>query len=354
MRLKIAVVGLNPGTAIYANLMARHDNEVTMITSLDAEYVELTDLKLHTSLGVLNPQVGRLFSIKYLGDIVGVNIIRTNLNNVNVLGSEDVIINGRQYHFDKVIVGGEVVFKAWKDPVQDLINSGMGIRIVGNDPGLTLTTALLISEMGGKVHIDVNGVPVDNDVLRLLPLNYSTDYGEVLDLSYDIKQPITKGNVDIISKGVAAVDSLSGLSYVVARDYELMIRGKLLALRDLGLIDVKPVIPRLEVGLGVKWTYVAMGLGRNELARVYRDLSSSRISYRQEGKDLVVKALYRGGKLLGMQVLMRGLRNLNWIYALYALLITGNTPLLLLDMGYEELGTVRGILEHLMMDVLSI
>lgn len=346
-------MGLNPGTAIYAYLMAKRDNEVTIVTSLNEDYVELTDLKLHTILGVINPQVNRLFSVKYLEDVLGIDIIRTGLNHVKVTGNNKMLIDEKYYHFDNVIVGNEVKIKDWDKVIQELANTKGGVKIVSNDTGLSLATALLLSELGNEVYIDMNNIPIDEDLLRLLPIKYSVNYEKTLVLNYDIEQPIING-AELLGKGATGVDLLSGLSYVVTGDYELIIRGKLMALRDLGLINGKPVIPRLEVGLGVNWSYVTIGLERNALIKVYRDLSSSKISYRQDGKDIVVKALYRGGKLLGMQFVIHGVKNLNWIYSVYALILSGNTPFLLLDMGYEDFGTVRGLLEHLIMDVLSI
>ncbi len=346
-------MGLNPGTAIYAYIMARHDQEITIITNHQGDHVELLDLKPHAVLGVLSDQVIKLFSIKYLVDIMGIRLIKADLGDVEVSDNGDVVINDRRYHFDRVIVGSEVELRDLKGAINNAVSVGKGVRIVSGDPGLALNMALLLSELKYSVNVDLDRAPLDHEMVRALPIRHVADYEGTLNLEYKIRVPIVHGTVERLGRGFKSVDSLSGVEYLVTRDYELLVRGKLMALRDLGLIgDLK--VPRLEVGLGLEWSYVAMGLSGRELGGVYRDLSSSRVSYRWGGRDLMAKVLYRGGRILGMQFVVHGVGSLNWAFMVYALLLTGNTPLLLLDMGYEGFGTTRGLLEHLVMDVLNI
>ncbi len=126
-------------------------------------------------------------------------------------------------------------------------------------------------------------------------------------------------------------------------------------MRDLGIINSLPLMPRLEVGLSRNWSFLSVGLTRNELGTVFRDLSSSRVAYHSDGVDIVAKVIHRGNKLLSLQVLARGVKLFNWFSLIYSLIMLNNTAYLLLDMGYEAVfNTVRGLLEQLMLNLYNI
>ncbi|WP_243670887.1 hypothetical protein [Vulcanisaeta sp. JCM 16161] len=123
----------------------------------------------------------------------------------------------------------------------------------------------------------------------------------------------------------------------------------------MGIIDSLPLMPRLEIGFSRNWSFLSVGLTRNELTSVFRDLSSSRIAYHSDEADITAKVIYRGNRLLGLQVLARGIKLLNWFSSIYSLIMLNGTAYLLLDMGYETLfNTVRGMLEQLMLNLYNI
>ncbi len=172
--------------------------------------------------------------------------------------------------------------------------------------------------------------------------------------------------IDVVDKGGWLIgrggfmlrDSLSGIEYVINRDYQLiMMGGKLLAMRDLGVIDSLPLMPRLEIGFSRNWSFLSVGgLTQHELSAVFRDLSSSRVAYHSGETDIIAKVIYRGNKLLSLQLLARGgIKLLNWFSSIYSLIMLNNAAYLLLDMGYETaFGVVRGLLEQLMLNLYNI
>ncbi len=359
----MAVVGLNPGTAIYAQYLAKDGHEVTVLTEGQGDVV-IMDLLPHASLNIVGGESTKLFTRRYLEDVLGIEILNVKLNSVLINGDRVSLIGGGGERvvnrYDRVVVGSEALPRESSDCVSiyRLAPSSSNHVINGSDAGKNAESLMLIRDMGGNA-VTNSPIALDNDVLKPLMINRNTaGIGKCVSTDYEVAKPLI-GIVGkdgwFIGRGFAMRDSLSGIEYVINRDYQLIMMGKLMALRDLGIIDSLPPMPRLEIGFSRNWSFLTIGLTRDELGSVYRDLSSSRVSYHGGGVDIVAKVIYRGNRLLNLQVLARGVRPLNWFSTVYSLVMLNNTAYLLLDMGYEVIfGTVRGPLEQLMLNLYNI
>jgi len=351
-RRSVGVVGLNPGTAIYAQYLAKEGYSVTLFTQVGEYGLRLLDYEVHVRLGLMEPNSARLFTMKYLVDVLGMEVRSVSMGDVEVSGNEVRIGDGR-FTFDKVLVGtesrvsGECVPYVLVDPT-DLGNSRVKFR--GKDLGKALELAMIITELGGSVEVP-RDLPLDADVLRNLELRSDGDGELCISVDYDVFAPKSNHGY-IVGKGVVRVDPLSGLKFTVWRDQLLLIMGKMAAMRELGLMDNVPNIVPLEVGFSRNWSYAAIGLPRTRLIEAYRDLSSSRITFRSRKAFVSSKLNYRGRRILSLQWLGYN-QSMNWVYMAYGLIMGGLSNYLILDSGYEaSFSVVRGIWESLVLDTL--
>jgi len=356
--MRIAIAGLNPGSAMYAYYMAKDGHEVTVYTELQGDVV-FADLMPHALLGIVNRESIKLFTRKYLEDILGMHVINTSLKSLIINGNKVVNqAHGVDDRYDKVVVGSEVVLESSGNCLSiysDELKPGK-YAITGKDIGKNLEASLLVSEIGGSVSLNVP-LAIDGDIAKSLPINRVETYNECINTDYKIINPIISEGFtgELVGRGFTMRDSLSGLDYIVNRDYQLVIRGKLLALRDLGVINSVPTMPRLEVGFSRNYSFLSIGLTRDELGLVFRDLSSSRIAYHGDDGEITGKVLHRGNRLLSLQLIMRGIKIYNWFYYIYSLIMLNSTAYLIIDMGYERLfGTLRGLIEQLILDTYNI
>ncbi len=356
--MKIAIAGLNPGTAIYAQYMAKNGHEVTIFTESQNDVV-IADLLPHVSLNIVNRESTRLFTRRYLEDILGIRIRNVKLQSITIDENRIILTNGEYDNYDKVIIGSEIYPASSGRCISVYsIKSLQGKYLIeGRDAGKNTELLLLIADVGGSVDTK-SALVLDDDVLKSVPINRAQDAQECLSTDYEVVKPIIGKigvNNELLGRSFVMRDSLSGIEYVVNRDYQLIIMGKLMALRDLGVINTLPLMPRLELGFSNNWSFMTIGLTREELGSVFRDLSSSRISYRAVDNDIIAKVLHRGNKLLGMQVLARGIKLLSWFYLIYSLVMLNDIAYLVLDMGYERVfGTLRGLLEQLVLNLYNI
>ncbi|WP_446752425.1 hypothetical protein [Vulcanisaeta sp. JCM 16161] len=361
--MKIAIVGLNPGTAIYAQYLAKDGHDITVFTESQGDVI-IMDLLPHSFLSIVNGESIKLFTRKYLEDLLGISVLNVKLGSITINNSEVLITSeaggqGIRGKYDRVVIGSEAlpresgncvsIYRATLSPGNYVINGG--------DVGKNVETLMLVADVGGRA-ITNSPMAIDEDLLKSLPMNRDVKAGGCVSTDYDVVKPLIgvagKG-VWFVGRGFRYRDSLSGIEYVVNRDYQLIMMGKLLAMRDLGIIDSLPLMPRLEIGFSRNWSFLSVGLTRNELTSVFRDLSSSRIAYHSDEADITAKVIYRGNRLLGLQVLARGIKLLNWFSSIYSLIMLNGTAYLLLDMGYETLfNTVRGMLEQLMLNLYNI
>ncbi|BDR91929.1 hypothetical protein [Vulcanisaeta souniana] len=357
--MRLAIVGLNPGTAIYAQYLARDGHDVTIYTETQDD-VKIMDLVPHALLGIVNEETTKLFTRKYLEDLLGIRIVNARLQSV-VIDKNDVVLNdqGTKYHYDRVIVGSEAVPRESGDcgSVYRITLQQGNYIINGNDIGKNTESLLLITDMGGHTSPGLL-MALDDDVLKSLPVSRTQGIETCITTDYGVIKPIvsgTNGGDWMIGRGFITRDPLSGIEYTINRDHQLIMMGKLLALRDLGIIDSLPLMPRLETGFSINWSYLSIGLTKRELSTVFRDLSSSRITYRADDVVIIAKALHRGSKPLGIQILTRGIKLLNWYSSIYTLVMLGKSAYLMLDMGYERaFNVVRGILEQLLLNLHNI
>ena len=357
--MRLAIVGLNPGTAIYAQYLARDGHEVTIYTETQGD-VKIMDLAPHALMGIVNEETTKLFTRKYLEDLLGIRIVSAGLQSV-VIDKNDVVLNdqGSRYHYDRVIVGSEAV-------PREFGNCGSVYRIRlrqgnyvinGNDIGKNTESLLFITDMGGYANPGLL-MALDDDLLKSLPISRTQGIETCITTDYEVIKPVASsinGGDWLIGRGFTTRDPLSGIEYSINRDHQLIMMGKLLALRDLGIINSLPLIPRLETGFSINWSYLTIGLTRRELSAVFRDLSSSRITYRTDDMIIIAKTLHRGSKLLGIQILAKGIKLLNWYSSIYTLVMLGESTYLILDMGYEKtFNIIRGILEQLLLNLHNI
>ncbi|MFB6469700.1 MAG: hypothetical protein TU36_000445 [Vulcanisaeta sp. AZ3] len=355
--MKIAIAGLNPGTAIYAYYMAKNGHETTIYTNTQGDVIVM-DLIPHTKLGIINTETTKLFTRKYLEDILGINIINTQLETLSI-NKNKVIDKAKDTNttYDKVVIGTEATPRNAGN-CMNIYNHELTkdeYIISGTDLGKNTETLLLITDLGGTATTK-SPLALDEDIIKTLPHNKTQDTGQCLTTDYDVTMPITtEEHYDSIGRGLKLVDSLSGIDYVINRDYQLIIMGKLLALRDLGIVNSLSQIPRLEVGFSRNWSFITIGLTKSELTNIFRDLSSSRTSLHSSDSDITAKVLHRGRKLLSLQIITKGIRLDNWFYHIYSLVMLDKAPYLILDMGYERLfGTFKGTIEGLIMNIYNI
>ncbi|GAB6943856.1 hypothetical protein [Vulcanisaeta sp. JCM 14467] len=360
--MKIAVIGLNPGTAIYAQYLAKDGHEITILTESRGDAI-IMDLLPHALLGIVNKELTKLFTRKYLEDVLGINILNVKLSAVTINGDK-VLIMGKADDqdvggkYDRVIVGSEALPRESSNCVSAYkvtLSSGDYV-INGFDAGKNTELLMLTADLGGRA-VTSSPTAIDGDVLKYLPINSNVESGTCVSTDYDVIKPSigAAGSNWFIGRGFTLRDSLSGIEYMVNRDYQLIMMGKLLAMRDLGIIDSLPLMPRLEIGFSRNWSFLSIGLTHDELSTVFRDLSSSRVAYHSGETDIVAKVTYRGRKLLSLQILARGIKLLNWFSSIYSLIMLNGVAYLLLDMGYEvAFSTVRGLLEQLMLNIYNI
>ncbi|MCG2862849.1 MAG: hypothetical protein L7H10_00460 [Vulcanisaeta sp.] len=355
--MKVAIAGLNPGTAMYAYYMAKDGHEVTVYTGVRGDVVFM-DLKPHASLGIVSRESTRLFTRRYLEDVLGIHIVNTDISSLIIAKNNEIVTNGRGNKYDRVIAGSEITPPSLGGCLSVYIDTPSPARYIinGRDPGKNLEISLLISEIGGSIILSPP-LAIDSDLVKSLPINRAQAYDGCVTTDYNVVTPVITGDFtgETLGRGFVMRDPLSGLEYVVNRDYQLVIRGKLLALRDLGIIDSIPAMPRLEVGFSRDWSFLSIGLTREELGSAFRDVSSSRIAYHYGDGDIIGKVIHRGSRLLGLQLIVRGVRVFNWFYYIYSLVMLDAAAYLIVDMGYERAsGTLRGLIEQLILDMYNI
>ncbi|ADY02060.1 hypothetical protein VMUT_1859 [Vulcanisaeta moutnovskia 768-28] len=361
--MRIAIVGLNTGTAIYAQYLAKNGHEITVFTENRGD-VEVMDLLPHALLDIVNKESIKLFTRKYLEDLLGISVVNTRLQSVMIKGNNVLLASSLdgQYHkdrYDRVVIGSELSIKEPGNCVsiyRTVLSQGYYL-VNGNDIGKNTEILLFMADLGGYA-VTNSPLAMDDDLIKSIPINRAGETKVCLTTNYEVVKPVIDTiNEDnrFIGKGFTMRDSLSGADYVVNRDYQLIIMGKLLALKDLDIIDSLPLMPRLELGFSRDWSFLSIGLTRNELIPIFRDLSSSRIAYHSSDSDIIAKVIHRGNKLLSIQVLTRGVRLLNWFFSIYSMVMLNKVAYLVLDMGYERtFNTLRGLLEQLMLNLYNI
>ena len=361
--MRIAIIGLNPGTAIYSQYLAKNGHEVTVFTENRGD-VEVMDLLPHALLDIVSKETIKLFTGKYLEDILGISIVNARLQSIMIKGNNVLLassLDGKSLKdkYDKVVIGSEASPKGSGNCIsiyRTVLSQGHYL-INGNDIGKNTEALLFMADLGGYVVMS-SPLAIDYDLIKSIPINRASEAKACLSTDYEVAKPIIDtANKDnwFIGKGFIMRDSLSGAEYVINRDYQLIMMGKLLALKDLGFIDSLPLMPRLELGFSRDWSYLSIGLTKNELTPIFRDLSSSRMAYHSSDSDIIAKAIHRGNRLLSIQVLARGVRLLNWFFSVYSLVMLNNITYLVLDMGYERtFNTLRGLLEQLILNLYNI
>ncbi len=337
-------MGLNCGTAIYAQYLAKEGNEVMIITSHEEDVI-LHDLDLPASLGIIENEARVLFRRKYLEDILGIEVIRVSKLEDVIVNNKEVRIGDLTIKCDRIVIGGE----AWQD-----IRIGEEGQVVvrGNDVGLKAQLALLLGEEDKEVAIE-GECALDEDVLRQFIRLTNEGRGEaIVARHYTRPRIVSAERYRIVGPGLHTRDPWSGAEYLIERDYQSLIMGKLLALRDLGVIDRMPYVPRLEIGIMRDMAYVSIGLSRAELSNYFQDLASSRICYRGRNARIVGKVVKRGSRAMSVQIVTKGFKPLNWLLQIYSLASIAGFEYLITDGGYEfEFGVIRGLLENLVLNV---
>ncbi|WP_054842217.1 hypothetical protein [Vulcanisaeta distributa] len=181
--MRIAVVGLNPGTAIYAQYLAKDGHDITVFTESQGDVV-IMDLLPHSSLNIVNRESIKLFTRRYLEDVLGINILSVKLSSIAIKEGKVAIMNevggqGIIGRYDKVVVGSEVlpggesgncvsVYKIALSPGDYVINGG--------DAGKNTEFLMLMADIGGRIIIN-SPTAIDEDILKYLPINKGAGAG---------------------------------------------------------------------------------------------------------------------------------------------------------------------------------
>lgn len=360
--MHVGIVGLNVGTTFIAQVLAKKGYEVTVFTALeDLTYgVKLLDEEPHVKLNLIPSN--ELFNINYLTDILGIKVIQVNnLGNVKVINNREVLYQNESYSFDKIFVGSEIEIKNCGNSyvtldLKNVVSTYTKIKLFGNDSFKILELALLLNEHGLDVCIDKNVLPLDSDLINLISIKVSEKCENTKDtvaISTDLSHTVPKvyGNEVIIGKSFKFKDYLSGSSQVVMRDYHVLALAKLKLLEFLGK-NVNYRLVRFEMGWSRSYIFAVLGITKSEASRIFPEISTSRITYRTDDQFITVKSTYYRDRLLGIQLLIRGISCINWISLILALVMT-NPNFLILDQGYEFLNIHRGLLENIILNLIT-
>lgn len=109
--MKIAIVGLNPGTAIYAQYLAKDGHDITVFTESQGDVI-IMDLLPHSFLSIVNGESIKLFTRKYLEDLLGISVLNVKLGSITINNSEVLITSeaggqGIRGKYDRVVIGSE-------------------------------------------------------------------------------------------------------------------------------------------------------------------------------------------------------------------------------------------------------
>jgi hypothetical protein len=352
-KYSVGVVGLNPGTALYAQYLAKEGYSVTVFTQVGGLGLRMLDYEVHVKLGLLEPGSNVLFTMRYLEDILGINVRRIALGDAEVTNNR-VRYGTEEYLFDSVLVGTEIALRSdcvhYADLDPSLLRNS-SLRFMGDDSGKALELSMIANELGGTAELPQDA-PLDDDMIRQMGLSKGGDGALCVSVDYVVVSP--RSNHDyVVGKGVRRIDPMSGLEFTIWRDQLLLIMGKLAAMKELGLIERVPNLPSLEVGFSGKWSFVAIGLPRARLIGAYRDASSSRMTYRWRGSLISSKVNHRGRRILSLQWIGANVSLMNWAYMAYGLLMNGLGNYLILDSGYEaRFSVMRGIWEQLILNTI--
>ncbi|GEM_PF-1139550 len=360
--MHVGIIGLNVGTAFIAQVLAKKGYKVTLFTALeDLTYgVKLIDEEPHVKLNLISNN--ELFNIDYLMDILGIEIIQVNnLSSVKVINDREVLYQNKSYYFDKIFVGSEIELRSCSNnyvttDLKDVVSTCAKIKLSGNDSFKILELALLFSEQGLDVCVDKSVLPLDNDLINLMNIKVSErceDAKDTVTISTDLPHttPEVYGNEVIIGKSFKFKDYLSGSSQIVMRDYHVLTLAKLKLLEFLGRsIDYRLV--RFEMGWSRNYIFTVLGITKSEALRIFPEISTSKITYRADDQFITVKSTYYKDRLLGVQLLIRGISCINWISLILALIMV-NPNFLILDQGYEFLNVHRGLLENIILNLMT-
>ncbi len=210
--MKIAIIGLNPGTAIYAQYMAKDGHDITIFTESQGDVI-IMDLLPHSLLNIVNKGSIKLFTRKYLEDVLGINVINVRLSSIIINENKVLIMNenygrgGVEGKYDRVIIGSEAlpresgdcvsIYKAALSPSNYIIN--------GNDAGKNTESLMLVTDLGGRA-VTNSSTAIDDDILKSLPINKNVGAGECVSTDYDVVKPsigmVSGGGDWFIGRGI--------------------------------------------------------------------------------------------------------------------------------------------------------
>ncbi|GGP22155.1 hypothetical protein GCM10007981_17080 [Thermocladium modestius] len=314
---RVAVIGLNAGTAYLAYLLARGGHKVTLVAG--AREARILELEPHRRLGLLGDN--RVFTLDFLSTLMEVE----EGGDAEVRGG-DVVLGGRRLgSFDAVYTGTE----------EELVVSGAGDSVSSSDPFLALSQCMAMRAAG----VDA-GVAVDLDEW-VISRSGCERRGEA-GLRVEVRARRAANGGVFIGVGRRFVD-VGGTETVVRRSMHEVLIGIGEAGKMLGMGDQRPV------GFDYAW---AGGSGIYVIGSKPASLggmSARRIHASFRDADVEARALLLGGRPVHVVVASRGggftLRDAVDLYRW----VGGDSLGFLFDVGhYQSMGRLRGVFSFIL------
>ncbi len=311
---RIAIIGLNAGTAYLAYLLAKGNHRVTIITG--AKDARLIDLEPHVRHGLLRDN--RLFTLDFLSTLMDVrehDILDTKID------SQRIWIGGRSLgYFDLIYTGTE----------DELVTRGSGDVVASSDPFLALMHCMVMRASGLDAAVSVN---IDEWILKWSGCERRGEANYFVET--EIKQPPPGGF--FIGLGQKFVDA-SGSITVVRRGFHEVLIGIGEAARVMGMGTQRPI------GFDYAWAGDTGVYIVGSMPSSMSGMSTRRMHAVFGENEIEARAVMMGDRVIHAMIASRGwgftLRDAVNIYRW----IGGDPAGFLFDIGnYQSLGRLRGI-----------